>query len=207
VDEGPAFSKAIQANLLASIVAACEPFEFRTFLLSSRIPASLDPDAARKMKRELHSSLATQLFERWPGREPDFLEPEARILLDLETSSVRLETAPLFVSGRYRKFDRELPQSRWPCRYCSGRGCPRCRPMGKTYADTLEDTIAAPLLRACRGSGSRFHAVGREDIDARMLGSGRPFVLELRDPEKRSLDAVAVERETNASQRQPTWSG
>jgi len=41
------------------------------------------------------------------------------------------------------------------------------------------------------------HGAGREDIDARMLGNGRPFVLELVGPRTRSLDLVALRDEAN----------
>jgi tRNA pseudouridine synthase 10 len=34
--------------------------------------------------------------------------------------------------------------------------------------------------------------MGREDIDARMLGRGRPFVLEIREPKRRRVDASAL---------------
>ena len=39
-----------------------------------------------------------------------------------------------------------------------------------------------------------FHASGREDIDARMLGTGRPFVVEISKPKKRSLDLESSDR-------------
>jgi len=44
-----------------------------------------------------------------------------------------------------------------------------------------------------------FHASGREDIDARMLGSGRPFVIEITRPKKRFLDLDRLEEEVNLS--------
>jgi tRNA pseudouridine synthase 10 len=34
--------------------------------------------------------------------------------------------------------------------------------------------------------------MGREDIDARMLGGGRPFVLEIREPRRRTIDVAVV---------------
>jgi tRNA pseudouridine synthase 10 len=40
--------------------------------------------------------------------------------------------------------------------------------------------------------------MGREDIDARMLGTGRPFVLEISEPRKRHLDLDELAREANA---------
>jgi tRNA pseudouridine synthase 10 len=39
--------------------------------------------------------------------------------------------------------------------------------------------------------------MGREDIDARMLGEGRPFVLEVRRPARRGLDLQSLEAEIN----------
>jgi tRNA pseudouridine synthase 10 len=41
--------------------------------------------------------------------------------------------------------------------------------------------------------------MGREDIDARMLGNGRPFVLEISEPRKRHLDLQALTDEVNRS--------
>jgi tRNA pseudouridine synthase 10 len=41
--------------------------------------------------------------------------------------------------------------------------------------------------------------MGREDIDAAMLGLGRPFVLELRMPKKRDVDLEEIEAEINKS--------
>jgi len=41
------------------------------------------------------------------------------------------------------------------------------------------------------------HGAGREDIDARMIGTGRPFILEVVSPKRRSLDLVEVEAEIN----------
>ena len=39
--------------------------------------------------------------------------------------------------------------------------------------------------------------MGREDIDAAMLGSGRPFVIELRMPKCRNLDLSMIENQVN----------
>ena len=43
--------------------------------------------------------------------------------------------------------------------------------------------------------------VGREDVDVRMLGTGRPFVIEFINPRRvtfRSVDMVAIQRDINA---------
>ena len=45
--------------------------------------------------------------------------------------------------------------------------------------DSLEEAIARPLLPLVKADDYAFHAAGREDVDVRMLGDGRPFILEL----------------------------
>ena len=41
------------------------------------------------------------------------------------------------------------------------------------------------------------HSVGREDVDARMLGRGRPFVLELEMPRVRTFDLAPIQEWLN----------
>ena len=121
--------------------------------------------------------------------------PDLVFLADLPVGRVELTVLPVYVRGRYRKLDRTLPQTRWPCRRCRGRGCDACGGTGKTYETSVEEIVAAPFLRATGAEGSRFHGMGREDIDARMLGRGRPFVLELLRPRHRSVDLARMASE------------
>jgi len=43
----------------------------------------------------------------------------------------------------------------------------------------------------------KFHGAGREDVDATVVGTGRPFVLELKHPRRRYLDLRELERLIN----------
>jgi len=113
-------------------------------------------------------------------------------LADLPVGRVELTVNSLYVRGRYRKLDRTIPQTHWPCRRCGGRGCVHCGGSGRTYPTSVEELIGAPFVVAAGAAGTRFHGMGREDIDARMLGRGRPFVLELLRPKVRSLDLVGL---------------
>ncbi len=49
----------------------------------------------------------------------------------------------------------------------------------------MEELIAKPILEFFKPIDHKFHSGGREDVDVRMLGSGRPFVVELINPRKR----------------------
>ena len=68
----------------------------------------------------------------------------------------------------------------------------------KLYPESVEELSSKPLLEATEGEKTAFHASGREDIDARMLGTGRPFVIEVSKPKKRFVDLKEIEVKINA---------
>ena len=54
---------------------------------------------------------------------------------------------------------------------------------GKTTRDgSVEEIIANAVKPFFEADNAQLHGSGREDIDVRMLGRGRPFVLELVNP-------------------------
>jgi tRNA pseudouridine synthase 10 len=67
------------------------------------------------------------------------------------------------------------------------------------YPESVEELIASPLLELTRGVDVKFHGAGREDIDARMLGEGRPFVIEVLAPHRRVIDLKAATEQINRS--------
>jgi tRNA pseudouridine synthase 10 len=66
------------------------------------------------------------------------------------------------------------------------------------YPESVEEIVEKPFLDATEGMKGSFHASGREDIDARMLGNGRPFVIEITGPKKRFLNLKKMEKAVNA---------
>ncbi|MAB36320.1 MAG: tRNA pseudouridine(54/55) synthase Pus10 [Euryarchaeota archaeon] len=125
------------------------------------------------------------------NKEVDFVKekPDVMVLVDGLTLRVDVDVRPIFLYGRYRKLSRGIPQTRWPCRACRGRalGCESCGETGLQYIDSVQDLIGEPIREALEAEDTSFHGMGREDIDVRCLGSGRPFVLEVKKPSKRKL--------------------
>ena len=119
----------------------------------------------------------------------DFVKerPDVMVLVDGLTLRVDVDVRPIFLYGRYRKLSREIPQTRWPCRSCRRRaeGCKSCDGSGLQYPNSVQDLIGEPIREALLAQDTSFHGMGREDIDVRCLGSGRPFVLELKRPSMR----------------------
>ena len=117
-------------------------------------------------------------------------KPDIMVLVDGLTLRVDVDVRPVFLYGRYRKISRGIPQTRWPCRACRGRslGCESCEGTGLQYPNSVQDLIGEPVREALDAEDTSFHGMGREDIDVRCLGSGRPFVLEIKRPTKRDFD-------------------
>ena len=134
------------------------------------------------------------------NKEVEFVKerPDVMVLVDGLTLRVDVDVRPVYLYGRYRKLSREIPQTRWPCSSCKGLGCNKCNNTGQLYPDSVQSLVAHPFLIASDSSEDLFHGMGREDIDAAMLGNGRPFVLELRMPKKRDLDLVNLMTTVNS---------
>jgi len=65
------------------------------------------------------------------------------------------------------------------------------------YPESVEEIIGEPVRRQTMGEDIALHGAGREDIDARMLGRGRPFVIEVKKPQKRFLNLRKLARAIN----------
>jgi len=108
----------------------------------------------------------------------------------------------VFVEGRYRKLTRDLPQTVFFCPDCKGhprrrKNCERCEGFGKLTRDSVQELIGWVLGKAFGTRKHKFHGAGREDVDVRMLGEGRPFILELLGPKTPDVDLAALEAEVN----------
>jgi len=182
-------------------------YEYSNFLVGVELPlrteeredefkAEFEVTYSENMRNEFGRLVGKRIAEG-NAKPVEFLNPEIVVLVNPFTEEVRLQVNALFVAGRYRKLVRGIPQSKWFCTSCRGKGCKKCGGTGKMYPESVEEIIGKPLLDATSGSKSSFHASGREDIDARMLGSGRPFVIEIAQPRKRFLDLAKLRTEVN----------
>ena len=109
------------------------------------------------------------------------------ILIDCLTLRVDVDIRPVFIYGA-ESWTRNTTD-RWPCRACRGRaeGCEACEGTGLQYPDSA-DLIGEPFRLVLSAEDTSFHGMGREDIDVRCLGRGRPFVLEVKRPKVRRTD-------------------
>ncbi|HSV50129.1 MAG TPA: tRNA pseudouridine(54/55) synthase Pus10 [Candidatus Acidoferrales bacterium] len=196
-------------SLVQKAIGALKDYEYTTFLVGIELPITVEEreDEFKATNNIEHGESIRHEFGRVygkalakaTGKEANYLKPDIIPVIDPFQETVRLQVNPLFVGGRYRKLVRDIPQSEWWCKSCHGRGCPKCGGTGKLYPDSVEAHTSKPLLDASDGFESFFHASGREDIDVRMLGSGRPFIVEVAKPKKRSVDLKQIENSINAN--------
>ncbi|XP_048208824.1 tRNA pseudouridine synthase Pus10 isoform X3 [Perognathus longimembris pacificus] len=78
----------------------------------------------------------------------------------------------VFLAGRYNKYSRNLPQTPW---IIGGE---------RKLESSVEELISDHLLTVFKAESFNFSSSGREDVDVRTLGNGRPFAIELVNPHR-----------------------
>ncbi|WP_042702869.1 tRNA pseudouridine(54/55) synthase Pus10 [Methanobrevibacter arboriphilus] len=210
-------------NILKKIIEKIDylNLKFETFLIGSKIPNKilekdeelnniLDLDV-ENIKKEINREIG-KLIEVKLNKTVDFENPDIVIMVDLRKIldkdkeenaedlskiKIRIQINPIFIEGKYKKLIRGIPQTKWPCRKCKGKGCDGCNGTGKMYNESVEELISNIVLKETNGYEAKFHGAGREDIDVRMLGEGRPFVLEIKEPKFRKLDLYSITNKVN----------
>jgi len=144
---------------------------------------------AEQLKSELNREIG-KIISQKTGKSVAFSNPDVMITFDIANKEATADIRSLYIYGRYQKKVRGIPQTKWPCRNCGGRGCDNCGGTGKQYPESVGELAGYPLWKAAESEDVVFHGAGREDIDALMLGTGRPFVLEAPPPPRRKSGSV-----------------
>lgn len=196
-------------GLCEKVVEKLSNYEFNSFLVGVRVGYQVEDREDELRARfkvvwgeSIRSDFSREIGKRIinaMGKEVVFNKPDILVTINPFTENISLKINSLFVYGRYRKLVRGIPQAKWVCSQCGGLGCEKCQNTGKLYPDSVEELISRPLLQMTAGSDVKIHAAGREDIDARVLGSGRPFIIEIVNPAKRSVNLQFLEKEINST--------
>ncbi len=195
-------------NMIEKIIDVLQTKEiqFSNFLVGCRVdPEILEREEyihdkfdldVENIKKEINREIGKELSLRL-SKEVEFDNPNLVLMVDFKKGTIETQINPIFIESRYRKLIRGIPQTKWPCSKCKGRGCDRCNHTGKMYPETVEELISEDAIKVSKGTGAKFHGAGREDIDVRMLGTGRTFVLEIKEPKIREIDLKNLEESVN----------
>jgi len=198
-------------TLVENALETLEAYEYSTFLVGIELPtaveeredefkASFEVGYGESMRNEFSRDIGKKIATV-TKKPAEYKKPDVVVLVRPFTGEVILQSNPIYIRGAYKKLVRGIPQSRWLCRSCGGEGCPKCNGTGKMYSESVEEIIAGPLLEKTEGEDMAFHAAGREDVDARMLGTGRPFIMEIKKPRRRFIDLQSLTELVNKQAR------
>ncbi|KAM9562218.1 tRNA pseudouridine synthase Pus10 isoform 2-T2 [Guaruba guarouba] len=95
---------------------------------------------------------------------------------------IQCNNGAVFVAGRYNKYSRNLPQTPW---IIDGE---------RKLESSVEELISEHLITEFRADSFNFSSSGREDVDVRTLGNGRPFAIELVNPRRIHFTAEEMKR-------------
>lgn len=146
--------------------------------------------------RSMSHSALQQLQQRYLELLPRF--PSLKVYHSTDYGTV-------YVYGRYHKYARDVPQSAWTIAaynevdsHQSGSGAVNGDSVDPASATTsannninvavrigrasISEIVAEATVRLTKAKETMLHGCGREDIDVRCLGNGRPFVLQIVAP-------------------------
>jgi tRNA pseudouridine synthase 10 len=179
-------------ELADRVVEALGETELYTYQVGTRVPplveendrllrldAGLEEDVGEQLKTEVNREVGRRVGAKLDA-EVDFERPDVQFTVDLDADAIDVQRNSIAIYGRYRKLERDIPQTEW-----------------EKFDESVEELVAPPFLSAFRGTEAVFHGAGREDVDALMLGTGRPFVLEVKEPRRRDADLAELEAEVN----------
>ena len=193
---------------------------FETFQIGTRPPegiadndrtlrkrAGLPVDAGLTFNAVLNAAIG-QRFARRTDAARNSDRPDVVAVLDLVEGNVKVRINPVYLYGRYRKLEPGIVQRVRRCPDCDGTGaieadnetrrCTRCDGSGRLRS--VEESVAWTVSDLMDASDVVFQTAGRESVDMLMLGTGRPFVLEVKEPRHRIVDP----RELSAEVRKRT---
>ncbi|ADN49941.1 tRNA pseudouridine(55) synthase [Vulcanisaeta distributa] len=145
--------------------------EFRSFRLGSRVPLDIQNrelsittefniSSAESIKREINRELGKRVSAML-GVSFNREEPDVEVVIDVNTGSVEVQIMPIYISARYRKVHRlinEEGQVKWPI-----------------------DRV----IQAYNAQDVVIHTGGEDPMGVRVLGNGRPVILQVVKPSKR----------------------
>jgi len=196
---------------LAEVVAEkLNNYDFDSFLVGTIVSSDLirgeeklwnkaGIEFVEPIKNEINRELGKRV-EKITRKKFSLKSPDITAIVNLETNHIQLQIKSLYIYGKYQKLVRGMPQTKWVCKACGGKGCIACKGEGKLYKTSVQEIVEKPLIKAAKAKRSKFHGAGREDIDARCLGK-RPFVIEFVNPRKRKINLKKIQAQINKSKK------
>ena len=177
-------------------------YSFLSFSVGAMIkPSIIDRDDYIRSKYKLKGidSVKTditkelrKLFFRKTKKIIDLLDSDVTFTVNLKDESCQMRSKSIYLSGRYIKTLRGIPQKQKSCENCFGKGCRICNFHGISEFNSIEGIISKFLFKKFGGTTAKFTWIGGEDKSSLVLGTGRPFFVKIKNPLKRNSKLNSV---------------
>jgi tRNA pseudouridine synthase 10 len=183
------------------VLDSLSTIEFDTFLVGASVPQGIldteDEIRARykiKGKEGIKSQITRTITDRVRKipKMVDYARPDVTILISFIDDSIRITCRSIWLSARYKKTERGIPQKTALCRVCNGVGCASCEYKGLT-GNSVESILTNYFLDAFQAESCNFIWIGSEDSESLVGGSGRPVYIEIVEPKKRKMIDLGFE--------------
>ena len=183
------------------MIDSSSKFSFTTFSIGTILkPSTIDHDDAIRSKYKLRGTdsvktdITKQLAKLYSKNTKKILDPldsDVTFTVNTKDESCHLRSKSIFLSGRYTKNNRNLPQKQRSCSNCSGKGCRVCDFHGIADFESVEGVVSELLFKKIGCTTAKFTWVGGEDKSSLVLGNGRPFFVKLQNPQKRKFRSLS----------------
>eukprot|EP01080_Neovahlkampfia_damariscottae_P011915 gene11915-5320_t len=105
---------------------------------------------------------------------------------------IEISSNSIYLTGNYNKFERGISQTEWIINN------------NKLTENSVEEYLTKPIKEITKSNDFSFHSSGREDVDVRMLGNGRPFLLEIKNSKIENLSEnqlTSIMKEINENEK------
>ena len=191
-----------------------DDYQFDTFLIGASLPRSIfekeDQIRARfkiRGRENIKSQLVRNLrkkFSEVTNKQIDILHPDLTINLQFHKNTspeINVKMRPLVMLSRYIKKNRGIPQRSGGEHNNGNQGSIQNQPshvVSRTHTqasktcklegESIQSIISKEILRITKGEALKFSWIGSEDENSLVLGSGRPFFIQIRNPKTVHLD-------------------
>jgi tRNA pseudouridine synthase 10 len=183
-------------DIARSAAVEARRYQFRTFAVGVSLPDGLqerEDELRSELKLKGKETIKIQAARLVAAQISDLLErrvdkqrPDLTIVVDFGAGGVSVSSRPVYFYGRYAKPAGVL-QRRSFCEHCRGAGCEKCRGTGFDRRPSVEGALRRKFQDFSGSDRMIFTWLGSEDRQSRVYPPGRPFVVEVKSPRKRTF--------------------
>ncbi len=177
------------------IIEEASKIEFGTFYTGLSLPVSLEEKDEKvksffklglgeALKNELNKEINKNVAKA-VGKKARMKRPDVLFVYDAANDKVSTQINSIFLRSSYRKLVGGIAQTKW-------KGMD-----SEDITPSIEKMLEDVLLPVFKGRKLKFHGAGREDVDVKMLGDGRPFIVEILEPKARNVNLSELHLEFN----------